>query len=282
MYVWGDAAQLHKITCNYWLPFIENDQFLQAYKRDVTENFGITKNLHQLLLHLRKSDEPRRLWIDQICINQTNLEEKSEQIRIMSEIYSGARNVMIWLGEEDPGTEKAFGIMDLMAQFSGMTDEDVGWSVARLLEQDIEVGDENRVRFELLRHILLKYGQPGYLDLQGNQYVALQGIRTFNEFLLERPWFRRAWTFQEAVMARHAKIQCGSRVVDWDVLYNACQYILSSALWIERGPERLGVALIAENVVKQGHLRRDWARIQLLKDENGTKPLKDEKLCCGQ
>src|SRR5436190_15164596 len=72
-YVWGDADHSYKITCNYWLPLIKDDQFLQLYNNDVRDNFSVTKNLHQLLLHLRRKDAPRRLWIDHICINQTNL-----------------------------------------------------------------------------------------------------------------------------------------------------------------------------------------------------------------
>ncbi|KAK4125812.1 heterokaryon incompatibility, partial [Parathielavia appendiculata] len=57
----------------------------------------VTDNLHRLLRHLRLRDESRRLWIDQICINQKDEVEKGAQIRLMTEIYAGASPVVIWL-----------------------------------------------------------------------------------------------------------------------------------------------------------------------------------------
>lgn len=62
---------------------------------------------------------PRCLWIDQIYINQNNDDEKNNQIKIMSEIYVAAKNVMIWLGEEDSETETVFAMMELMEIISG-------------------------------------------------------------------------------------------------------------------------------------------------------------------
>ena len=61
----------------------------------------ITKNLHAILQHLIASLEPstkRRIWIDQISINQEDLEERSQQVSIMHRIYSQAEQTLIWLG----------------------------------------------------------------------------------------------------------------------------------------------------------------------------------------
>ncbi|PMD50110.1 HET-domain-containing protein, partial [Hyaloscypha bicolor E] len=40
----------------------------------------------------------RKIWIDSICINQVDKEEKSVQIPLMREIYSRASRVLVWLG----------------------------------------------------------------------------------------------------------------------------------------------------------------------------------------
>jgi hypothetical protein len=41
----------------------------------------------------------RYLWIDQICINQSDVNERNHQVRLMSNIYRSARVVTVWLGE---------------------------------------------------------------------------------------------------------------------------------------------------------------------------------------
>lgn len=62
--------------------------------------FAITSNLHQALQRLQ-TQEPRRLWIDAICINQDDLKEKGHQVGRMGQIYRDAAQVIVWLGEDD-------------------------------------------------------------------------------------------------------------------------------------------------------------------------------------
>ena len=62
--------------------------------------FMIRPNLHSALQRLRFPDQPRRLWVDAICINQNDNKEKSSQVPLMPVIYSGAAKVCVWLGEE--------------------------------------------------------------------------------------------------------------------------------------------------------------------------------------
>ncbi|KAK4099235.1 HET-domain-containing protein, partial [Parathielavia hyrcaniae] len=96
-YVWGDANRPHNIICNWRVPMIYDNDYALMAPNKVTDNFKVTDNLHKLLRHLRSPDESRRLWIDQICINQDDEAEKGGQIRMMAEIYAGASRVVIWL-----------------------------------------------------------------------------------------------------------------------------------------------------------------------------------------
>ena len=59
----------------------------------------ITDNLARALRRLRHRTQPRDLWIDAICIDQKNLEERSLQVAYMGEIYKCASRVIIWLGD---------------------------------------------------------------------------------------------------------------------------------------------------------------------------------------
>jgi hypothetical protein len=50
-------------------------------------------------------------WIDALCINQDDLDEKTEQVQRMWQIYENAGLVIIWLGPEDENTVKAFRVL---------------------------------------------------------------------------------------------------------------------------------------------------------------------------
>jgi hypothetical protein len=41
------------------------------------------------------------LWIDALAINQSSIDERNKQVRIMPKIYSAARQTVIWLGPFD-------------------------------------------------------------------------------------------------------------------------------------------------------------------------------------
>ena len=79
-YTWDDQKPTRDITCN-------------------EARLQVTENVFQALRQLRISREPRKriLWIDSICINQNDQEEKTSQVSMMGSIYASAERVNIWL-----------------------------------------------------------------------------------------------------------------------------------------------------------------------------------------
>ncbi len=64
------------------------------------------------LRHLRLPDRPRRIWIDQCCINQDDPVERSEQVQFMNRIYRDAAHVLVWLGlDTEKVAASAFGLV---------------------------------------------------------------------------------------------------------------------------------------------------------------------------
>ncbi|KUJ17731.1 HET-domain-containing protein [Mollisia scopiformis] len=58
----------------------------------------VRESLWKVLAKLRHRDEPRCLWVDAICINQSDIAEKNSQVRLMPHIYRKATTVIVWLG----------------------------------------------------------------------------------------------------------------------------------------------------------------------------------------
>jgi hypothetical protein len=81
-------------------------------------NLCITQNLYTALRHLRDQDYPRILWVDALCINQDDEEEKENQIPLMAEIYARARRVVVWLGPAEDGSDLALEEIRLAAEKS--------------------------------------------------------------------------------------------------------------------------------------------------------------------
>jgi hypothetical protein len=79
-YTWGDPSKVKPITLN-------------------GKRMNVTENLWNALYYLRDARRPQTFWVDAICIDQSNIEEKNIQIPLMSFIYSRAQEVVVWLGD---------------------------------------------------------------------------------------------------------------------------------------------------------------------------------------
>jgi hypothetical protein len=76
--------------------------------------YKITGNAYNALAHSRSAKEHIRVWMDQICINQEDLDEKSRHIGYMGAIYREADVVVAYLGEETEGTDVLFVFMNAL------------------------------------------------------------------------------------------------------------------------------------------------------------------------
>jgi len=67
----------------------------------------IPANLYLALRRLRHSESTVTLWIDTLCINQDDNDERTHQVGMMREIYENCEEVVIWLGEKEPVSKVA-------------------------------------------------------------------------------------------------------------------------------------------------------------------------------
>ncbi|KAK8063081.1 hypothetical protein PG997_015178 [Apiospora hydei] len=148
---------------------------------------SVTGNLLSALRHLRSRSQDRMLWIDALCIDQANDEEKGQQVGQMRLVYQYADNVLIWLGLGSEDTDSSMEMMTML---------DV-----RVMQRGDRHTRPLQVWYEEWFALRAECGiHPQYSDRR-----LAAGLSD----LLDRPWFQRVWVLQEVACARVATVVCG-------------------------------------------------------------------------
>jgi hypothetical protein len=85
-------------------------------KNEIYAQWPVTANLEAALRYLRHELTVCILWIDAICIDQSNIEERNHQVPLMKTIYSNATAVRVWLGRPTAGSDDAMAILKELGQ----------------------------------------------------------------------------------------------------------------------------------------------------------------------
>ena len=85
----------------------DESKYIIIHKGQIAYRKYIKPNLFDALMALRHPEYHLYLWVDAICIDQDNLDEKNHQVELMSEIYGNAARVCIWLGPETESSRTA-------------------------------------------------------------------------------------------------------------------------------------------------------------------------------
>jgi hypothetical protein len=159
--------------------------------------FYVTRNLHDALRHLRSdasfSSPSFLLWIDMICINQSDDDEKNIQVVRMSDTYKDARKVIVWLGDY-PERREATG------------------EVASFLSEHLPPIPDGQTYVG---------PKPEYLLEQRNAAI----LRALCQDVLRRPWWWRMWVIQEVALARSILVLCDGHHLSWEHLVYTTQWI---------------------------------------------------------
>ncbi|KFA71306.1 hypothetical protein S40288_06701 [Stachybotrys chartarum IBT 40288] len=191
-YAWGDLYDTRSITCQ-------------------EVSVQITASLYDALLNLRFLDEPRFLWIDALCINQSDLEERGQQVRIMHLIYRFCKICLVWLGPGDEHSAAAFKIIG-----------DLATLIAKRHLIDVN---------ELDSHL-----ENNGRDLTLTQNIGFSGLPSPDSrdwgslhHFFSRSWFSRAWVLQEVYSSPRALFICGAQNATFSSVYHAADWALSNS-----------------------------------------------------
>lgn len=148
------------------------------------------------------SNRPNRLlWIDALCINQKDNNEKSSQVMMMRDIYAHAKNVLVWLGPH---------IEEIVPQALRLMD-----TALRNLNREITPGKPSSIVYEV--STMEKHMARGFPSPEAPDWMAL-------EWFYGQAWFSRVWVLQEVAVAGSVTAFLG----DFEMKAN---YIGYAALW---------------------------------------------------
>ena len=170
-YVWGDPTAVSQIVC-------DNDG----------GHLSLTASASDILNAVIEARVPGYFWIDQLCINQEDKQEKADQVRMMGEIFASANNVIAWLGA--PTADSKMATSFVVTLFNAMK---------KLASRNAVITTDS-----LCQNMGCEHPSPKWLALRN---------------FLKRPWFERLWIVQEIIMASgEMTLLCGNFSITWNTL----------------------------------------------------------------
>ena len=151
--------------------------------------------LYNTIIALRDEENATVFWIDALCINQEDDQEKIHQIQMLPQIFQQASRTVAFIASDGQSDDAIETLLQIRAKLDGS--ENWPQKLKRIPES---WSGESKPRPD----------DPIW-----------QSIKQF----FDRTWFRRAWIVQEAVAAPTVTVVCGKWIVDWEDLHSAMEVV---------------------------------------------------------
>lgn len=194
-YCWGDFRSTRTIRVAHvtWGPNGVGDYSL--IRPEDFKPFQVTRNLYDVLCRIRCNPETceegsshrQWFWIDAISINQGDLEERSQQVTLIGDIYSRASRVEVFLNAQN--------VRDFVGRFVT--------SLSNTVQSQIGL-DTDFSNFVPEIHELM--GRIYMVDKETGEVVGEPEIVKELAKIFRSRWFRRVWVLQEVYMAKKGAV----------------------------------------------------------------------------
>ncbi|KAK0652628.1 heterokaryon incompatibility protein-domain-containing protein [Cercophora newfieldiana] len=194
---------------------------------------SISWNLYGALRRLRHVSQPMYIWVDAICINQKDDNERTDQVQLMREIYARSEEVAIWLGAAQ---ENDLMGGDVLPEITPEAPPYVDWH-GKDIEQDKALWEafvaRQKSRQDTMdirqRDIfgafcilwLLSVGVEAahiiHLRHIGQSITILNGL----DAIMQQSWWTRTWVLQETIVATQAVVYYGDLCAPWNMFTGA-------------------------------------------------------------
>ncbi|KAH8676496.1 heterokaryon incompatibility protein-domain-containing protein [Tricladium varicosporioides] len=214
-YTWGDPR------CSY----LEAEPDSSYYQANILaicngRSIMIRRNLRDAMRMLQTASfaqlgrsKQRYIWIDALCIDQTNMTERSEQVMLMTLLYQKAESVIAWIGLEDATTQDALVVVDRLSSVSPTDMFNASADIYRVITAEDMLNPQSY------------HSKLGIDPITEQHWIAWVAF-------LHRPYFKRVWVVQEVTVAKSITVVCGSYILDWGSLSKAIWFIAHTKWFI--------------------------------------------------
>lgn len=160
--------------------------------------FDVSLRVSAALRRFRLRDDPVLIWVDAICINQQNTEEKSQQVQSMRRIYEKADEVVVWLGDgPDDECSSGLSLFYELAQAASCPHSE------SLPCHDCTV--------KVATHL-------------SDYFPNSDAWEAFGIIFMDE-WWHRTWVVQELLVAKHVWILYGPASIRWEAFERAMAFL---------------------------------------------------------
>ena len=169
-YTWGDADQNETI-------FVDGVQYM------------VRKNCADVLRQLLHFKTSLYYWIDALCINQDDIEEKNHQVARMSDVFENAEHELACIGQDNADdAEFAMLMIERLEEHCEHFDSPYPWSFSEEIPE---------MHFKHIATLSSMLGED------------LKRFTLSLKALTSRPYFYRVWVVQELLLGQEVSICCG-------------------------------------------------------------------------
>ena len=172
----------------------------------------IRSNLHCALRNLRHADRPRTLWVDAVCINQSDISERNAQVPMMGEVYRNAACTICFLGPKRKTTRALYAMLEDLAQ------------EARTLHAEGSIYHDMDTLPAFVRHVTINPVKSELFHKYAGDFSIMD--------MAACEWWHRAWTVQEILLSPNVLFMNGRYTVKWDTVCLAVDHGINLQIWL--------------------------------------------------
>ena len=226
------------------------------------QNVEIRQNLSNALRTIRSvRTSPLWIWVDAICINQGNDDEREDQVKLMSEIYRSAAVVWVWVGM--PSDDSDLAIVHLR-MLSGALHYQHGSKAAETIQaRDLvtrfrEVDKASKITGTFIERPALLKWLRAVLTEHHSRSTPWRAVQA----LCNRTYWGRVWVLQEIIIGCYASrclLWCGEANLDLRSLFEFAETIreIRKAPKINLNLPESEIPFVSENMLLGRDLAQD-------------------------